>query len=258
MTASAASSVALLLHGKIGLWSIKSANVPHREKGPLSKTDRLLAHAVASAPQAAPVESNVSVWDLERRPHSMLLGFASFAAKSLQRRVIRPNRHAGLRLDVFLHSWHPEIGAELDRIYEPVASRHDPPQRIHKVASHHLSMRRGLALVNARATPSEGALRRPERPPYDLVMVARFDLIFFTDLLLAPLLGGAAIWLPTWCMRYPINKEQFSRLSLMCGGRRGGNAYVLVPPRVSTMHGWIKPSLRHEADDIDLAVLDCT
>ena len=146
--------VALLLHGKIGLWSIKSANVPSRDRE-LKGTEKLLAHAVSVAPKSPPVASNVSLWELERKPHSMLLGFARFASKSVWQRVIEPNRRAGLQLNLFLHSWHPEIGASLDAWYNPVASLHEPPHRIHKVASHHLSMKRGLALVLAHATSHE-------------------------------------------------------------------------------------------------------
>ena len=42
------------------------------------------------------------------------------------------------------------------------------------------------------------------------MLVMRFDLIFFTQLALLPLLAAspqAPLWLPTWCMRYPVNRE---------------------------------------------------
>ena len=246
-------SIALVLHGKIGMWSIKSANVPQRGKQ-LKGTELLLAHAVSAAPKAPPVASNVSLWELERRPHSMLVGFARFASKSIWRRVIEPNRRAGLQTDVFLHSWHPEIGDELDRMYSPVRSRHESPRRIHKVASHHLSMKRGIELAMGHAAPSLGSFRTSTHAPHDLYLVARFDLIFYSDLLLAPL-GDAPLWLPTWCMRYPIDGAQYRQLSVSCGGRHGGNAYVLTPPRVSVMHPRLQRSISRE-DDVDLVMLD--
>ena len=188
--------MALLLHGKIGLWSIKSANVPRHGAKPKTKADTFLADAVARPPLETGVRAtNLTLWDLERRPHSMLVGFARFASRSILQRVIEPNRRAGILIEVYLHSWHPEIGADLDRWYRPASSRHDPPLRIHKVASHHLSMRRGFELIAAH-TAAGGRTR----PPPELVMVARFDLLFFTDFLLAPLLRGppAPLWLPTW------------------------------------------------------------
>ena len=74
---------------------------------------------------------------------------------------------------VFLHSWNPEIGSELDRLYKPVASLHEPPVAIHKVASHHLSMKRGLALIaDANATADYGGTRKPPRLLPELVIVA--------------------------------------------------------------------------------------
>ena len=87
-------------------------------------------------------------------------------------------------------------------------------------------------------------------------MVARFDLIFFTDLLLRPLLQGAPLWLPTWCMRYPINNQQYrSYTSQACGGHNRGVAYILTPPRVSTMHPRLRSSITPAAD-VDMAMLD--
>ena len=240
-------SVALLLHGRIGVWSIKPSLVPPRDQNLLATKDlRKLADAVSRPPlDSFARESNTSLWDLERRPHGMMLGYARFASTSILQRVVEPNRRAGLQLDIFLHSWHPEIGKELDLLYRPVASRHDAPLRVHKVESHHLSMKRGLELVTA-----------PRSQPYEMVMVARFDLLFFSDLLFQPLLQqGAPLWLPTWCMRYQVNGPQFHRLNTACGGRGQGTAYVLTPPRVSVMHARLRSTI-DPADDVDMAMLD--
>jgi len=261
MVGSPPPSVALLLHGKIGLWSIKSANVPKHGTMPNLKTnDKYLADAVARPPSITGVRaSNTTLWELERRPHSMLLGFARFASKSILQRIIEPNRRAGVKLDVFLHSWHPEIGADLDHWYSPVSSRHDQPVQLQKVASHHLSMKRGLALIAAhtRATDGGGTYRPANHPPPELVMVARFDLIFFTDFLFTPLLSGppAPLWLPTWCMRYPVNGEQFEAMTGACGGRNRGTAYIMTPPRVSVMHTRLRRVVSPTAD-VDMAMLD--
>ena len=132
------SAVAILLHGKIGIWSVKSAFIPGRDRPP----SKYLANAISDPPKAPPRESNVSVWDLERWKNSMHVGFARFASRTIRTRIIDANRHMGLRVDVFLHSWHPDFGTELDSMYAPiVASQHDKPMNVHKVQSHHISMK---------------------------------------------------------------------------------------------------------------------
>ena len=170
MEASSSLAVALVLHGKIGLWTLRSSDVP---AGDLRSTRHspLQANAMVAPPKTPVRASNVSLWQLERWPHSLRIGFARFASKSILRHVVEPNRARGVRVDVFLHSWHPEIGQDLDALYAPAASQHEPVQPIHKVASQHLSMKRALALAAAHPKPHE------------LVMVSRYDLLFFSELL---------------------------------------------------------------------------
>ena len=85
-----------------------------------------------------------------------------------------------------------------------------------------LGMKRGLALAAA------------HDQPHDLVMVARYDLLFFSVLRFAELPPPAEVqlWLPTWCMRYEFpSGRQRGALSRACGG--GQPAYVMTPPLVS-------------------------
>ena len=86
-----------------------------------------------------------SNWDIE--PHSTLGGFARFVHSTIWERIVVANRRAGLQLDVYIHSWNPEIGPLLDRLYRPNRSRHDPIRiGLDKVASQHLSIKRVLEL----------------------------------------------------------------------------------------------------------------
>ena len=182
-SASSPLAVALVLHGKIGLWTLRSSDVPAGDLrscgGSFCKPNPLQANAMVAPPKTPVRASNVSLWQLERWPHSLRIGFARFASRSILRHVVDPNRARGVRVDVFLHSWHPEIGRDLDALYAPAASQHDPVQRLNRVASQHLSMKRGLALASTHPHP------------HDLVMVARYDLLFFSDLLFgAPPFGS--------------------------------------------------------------------
>lgn len=92
--------MALLLHGKIGLWSIKSSLTPTYGYKPRSKEERQLADAVVKPPLISGLkETNMTLWDLERRPHGLELGYARFASATIRKRVIEANRRSGLRVD---------------------------------------------------------------------------------------------------------------------------------------------------------------
>jgi hypothetical protein len=133
------------------------------------------------------------------------------AHDGLWRYFILANRNAGHEVGVFLHSWSPDAAPLLDELYRPVASLHEPPQRLNKARSQHLSMQRCVTLV-------------PERFP--LVMVSRYDVVFVTPLLLGDLpglessLGDSSrpkLWLPQLCIPVPAR----SLSSILVQGVRG-------------------------------------
>jgi hypothetical protein len=109
---------------------------------------------------------------------------ARFAAGNLRRRVLMPNRG----LDVYVHSWNPELGAVWDAL-RPARVWHQPIIRgLSALRSQHLSLKRVLSLV-------PDSIR--------LMLVSRLDVLLFTDVLLRPLLhdeavaaGHEALWLP--------------------------------------------------------------
>ena len=83
--------------------------------------------------------------------------------------IVRANEADGV--DVFLHSWNPELAAVLDSAYAPHlrGSLHEPPVYAEKTRSQALSIARAVRLV-----------RRHERQAaftYKLVFVMRYDLI---------------------------------------------------------------------------------
>ena len=233
--------VAVVIHGRIGIWRTRSSHIDD-------------AHVVwlANAPQAwrsAPksmdgIDTNVSA-------HSTLAGFAAFGRGSLWQYVISPNREAGLSLDIFLHSWHAEIGALLDAMYAPTASRHEPVQRrLNTVQSQHLSMKTALGLM----TKHEATTRQP----YDLALVTRYDILYFTQLMLAPL-GEAPLWLPHWCHRYPLTAQAGMLIRAACGNWPGHGEGYLVHPATTTgvdPTSRLRRSLKSREADFDFAYLD--
>ena len=178
--------VALLLHGKLGGWTA-SASVSSRQ------------HANCGVGAA-----------YNRTVRSM----AEFAHASIWQHVVLANRAAGLRLDVYMHSWNPEAADLLDKLYSPVASSHEPPlPDLDSLHSQHVSLKRGIALID------EASSLRPRAQPR-LVVVARFDLIFFVDLQLSNLLltGGPGLWLPRYCLAaVSLSREESLPLQQACG-----------------------------------------
>ena len=90
------------------------------------------------------------------------------------RHVLQPAQQAFARVDVFGHSWTPSVGALLDALYQPRASRHEEPPEsaalrsscgsswhkhpldCERTRSQLLGMRRAIAL-KARAEASKPA-----------------------------------------------------------------------------------------------------
>ena len=185
---------------------------------------------------------------IDIRPHSTLAGFAAFGHSSLYQHVIAPNRAAGLAIDIFLHSWHGEIGQHLDAMYSPVSSKHEEVKRnLHPVRSQHLSMRTVLDIAAAHA--------RHSGKPYDLTMMARYDVLFFRPLLFRGL-NVAPLWLPHWCHRYPLTAQSGMLVRAACGNWPAhGEGYLVHPAVASGVHPPLKGKISREAD-FDYAYLD--
>ena len=84
------------------------------------------------------------------------------------RHAIEPNQRAGIAVDCFLHSWHREIGPQLDALYVRSPPHEDPRRKLNPVQSRHPSMKRALESPHAAAVPAIAlrplhgrALRRP-------------------------------------------------------------------------------------------------
>ena len=189
-----------------------------------------------------------SSWDIE--PHSTLGGFAQFVHSTIWDRIVVANRRAGLQLDVYIHSWNPEIGPLLDWLYQPKRSRHDPMRReLYKVASQHLSIKSVLELCAGEV--------------YDYVLVMRHDVIWYEDFVLANL-SSAPLWLPHWCLTPQLTQQLGQTLRPACAAeQRGylGESYLANEPPIASspqlhMHKFGRAPLRHSAVDQHYIVLD--
>ena len=126
--------------------------------------------------------AEIGAWDIapthlaKHGYNQSVAAYATLAHSSVERHVLRANRRDGLTVDTFLHSWNPEVGASLDALYTPNASLHqEPVHAFERVRSGHLSLKRVLLLLRAHEVPGDEV---------SLVMVSRFDVLWYTDLLL--------------------------------------------------------------------------
>ena len=163
-------------------------------------------------------------WDLTGVPDSTLKGFVRFLHGVTWKRIIEPNRRAGIKLDIYIHSWNPELGPLLDELYQPTRSKHEPVHpRLHRVASQHLSIKTALQLAEAET--------------HELVLVARHDVLWYSDFMLANM-SHAPLWLPQWCTGADLTPQLGKILRPACAaGHRGypAESYIANEPPAASL-----------------------
>mmetsp|Transcript_55549 Transcript_55549/g.92005 ORF Transcript_55549/g.92005 Transcript_55549/m.92005 type:complete len:484 (-) Transcript_55549:178-1629(-) len=200
--------VAVLLHGRLGLWSASATDIQRHSDAVVSRNI-----PKGMLRQMSPLQRAQLAHSYDITPGSTMSGFVRFAHASIWRHVVLANRAAGLMVAVFLHSWHPELTDLLDTLYEAEASRHDVflPE-LSPLRSQHLSLARGMQLV-ARGEKARKQL-------FKLVFVGRYDLLFLADLVLAPMLtplSKVTLALPHWCKVARVNASEQRVLAASCG-----------------------------------------
>ena len=220
---------ALCLHGKLGGWKLAASELRPRQS-------RAAGGTGTGKQQTGDVWPSQACSGCGRRHNASadaasvrteLRAFARFTHTSLWRHVVQANRAAGHRVLVVLHSWSPEVGADLDALYKPDASKHEPViPELDKVGSQHLSIKRSLAMLFA----------LPGAPP-ERVMVARLDLLLYQDMPLQHTLS-APLWLPHSCVSsvhlHLAQADAAADETLIrsaCGGSVGGRR--VQPPQLS-------------------------
>lgn len=156
--------VALVLHGKLSTWTASS-----------------------SASQAKPRRCFQTA-----AYNRSLASAAVFARNNTWEHVVLANRRDGVDVQTYLHSWNPEAADLLDRLYEPCAScsLHEPAVAgLEQVRSQMLSLQRAISLV-----PSD-----PATAP-TLVIVMRYDLLYFSSLRVGGLSSEVGLWMPQLCV----------------------------------------------------------
>ena len=229
-------TLGLVLHGKLGGWKIAASDLNQRPRG---------GWPGQACSRCGRRGKNASVDTVQVLAETR--AFARFTHLSLWEHVVRPSRAAGARVVVVVHTWNPELGADLDRLYRPDASKHEPANPgLDKLASQHLSIQRAVGMLDALPGPA------PAR-----VMVARLDLLLFADVQLWQTLG-APLWLPHSCvssvhLHLPDEeaRAEEQRVRLACGGKIGGRR--VQPPQLTRFTASLK---LERSRDFESYVLD--
>ena len=227
--------LAVVLHGRLGAWATGPAGTTL--SGARLARRLWLDNAKERRSQQQQYESP------DLAPQSTIGGFARFVHSSFDKYVVQANVAAGVRVSVFMHSWHRELQELLDALYQPKASRHDRP--IHfaeSVRSQHLSMKRSLSLMH-----------RADETQFSLVLICRYDVLWFSPLLVSRLMS-APLWLPRWCRSAASNSLE---ARAACGlADEHGKAYRLSPMSARSILGASSAAAGQE-DALDaLTVLD--
>ena len=198
-------SLAIVLHGKIG------GMMPMVSEVPGSSMLRVRSVEGASA-----------------SPSMMALCYAS-----LLQHVIAPNRRRGTRVEIFGHSWSPEVAGLLDALYQPTRSVHEFPRSDLKCPASRVLSRECLRTVShllgmRRAIEVKMAEERERGIAFDSVYIGRWDVLWNRPLSLPSLPGWAArtantFWLPHHCV--PRSGEPLRNVRLksdVCGGHGKG------------------------------------
>ena len=226
----------LVLYGKLGGWKIAASELNQRPRG---------GWPGQACSQCGRRGRNASIDTAQVLAETR--AFARFTHSSLWNHVVRPNRAAGEKVVVVVHTWNPELGADLDGLYKPDASKHEPANpSLDKLASQHLSIQRAIGMLDA--LPG---------PPPARVMVARLDLLLFTDVQLRQTMG-APLWLPHSCVSsvhlHLSNEEaraEEARVRRACGGEVGGRR--VQPPQLTRFIASLNLDRSH---DFESYVLD--
>jgi hypothetical protein len=229
------SSFAVVFHGRVGVWHATASSIVRGGNHALLEANaevagrrewRTMSTARKEALEAAGV-------DLPGQQDSTIAGFIRFAHGSFIEHVVQPSRAAGIKLHVFLHSWHPELASLLDSLFKPVTSAHDalPPELKRygsSVRSQHTSMHRALRLMTAQ----QGELS------FTHVLVTRYDVLWLAPFSLALPHSTEAppsplLWLPHWCHRARlVSADDATVLRAACGFRNvyQGDAFLAKRP----------------------------
>lgn len=265
----------------ISAWQTEDKKVTaHGASGKVAPLARA-AHRVALC-----LHGKLFDWNHAAKDNASLASFATFIHTAMSAHMIEPNRQAGMSVDVFIHSWSPEIGRVFDELYRPIRSLHQPAiHTLDKVRSQHLSLSRSLQLLfaseqrvmsttqlrSARMRDGRGdgvhgfrgsnvygaadargeggsAHGRGAISAYELVVVARHDVLFFSDLLLHRLPGreGTNLWLPHHCI--PVVGETRAETRAIAAHCQSDRGSLYGPPYTARYSSDALPRLGHGAN----------
>ena len=257
-------SVAVVFHGRLGVWHATASRILVGGNHALFDANFEVSpgkHKWRTMRQAEQLSTASKGFDLPGQPHSTVKGFVRFFSQTFVDRVLKPTRRAGgATVEIFLHSWHPELATELDHRFAATASLHEAlPAALtaERVESQHTSMLRGLQLALAHPHRTSRPSHTKPTTGFTHVLVSRYDVLWLAPLRLSKLLLASSevmtssrrrhapppapplLWLPRWCHRAPVaTQEQAAAIRSACGFQSvyQGDAYLARRPECK---GWV-------------------
>ena len=140
------------------------------------------------------------------------------------RHVLAPNPRTAF--DVFAHTWSPEMGHDIDALYQPVWSKHQPP--VPGTREEKTSILTGTVTAHSASRSVFNVLRAKRQHEkiarggrrYDLVWVLRCDLVFFRAVSFSAL-APAQLWFARQCCKWVVEPGSPSAARI---GRANGMA----------------------------------
>lgn len=180
------------------------------------------------------------------RPHNFIEA-AAVCAASLRAHVLEANRGG---VDVFVHSWNPDVGARVDALYAPHLRR-SQHQRVQfgdkqKARSQALSVGRAALLMRA--------YERERGAEYALCLVLRIDLVVGAPILLDSFEPSELTFAEHCCMNDAGAESAQALVRAECGNVTSMRKRLLGPCRVSQYGG--KWGLQARREDFFYFLMD--
>ena len=157
------------------------------------------------------------------QPAHGALGLVRLCAASHIHHVVQPGNRGGWHVDVFIHSWNPELAHELDAQYGPAlqgSSHEQVIQGLAKASSQSLSISRAAALAREHELHTGRGQWQ-----YDQALVMRLDAVPLEPLELRAFSAGRLTFAEHCCLDAAVDLSDAEAVHRQCGHGLGERGY---------------------------------
>ena len=203
----ASMSLAVVMFGKIGTFEAASATIEPDMAGSSRAGGEALYAPMATRQARRKPQERARRWReqlssaygrslssvLQSERHRWQVRLVEEAHRSFMAHVVEPNPR--VRFECFAHSWNPSLGPTIDKLYAPLASKHETERTRGEFGS--VVVKSALASIRWALTAKIRHERR-RGASYDVVMLMRHDLAFHSPIIWERL-PRAQLWAVAQC-----------------------------------------------------------